>query len=73
MEAGGLMSLDESLKDFYRHAAGFVDKIFKGAKPGDLPIEQLSLLDLVINRKTAQQLGVALPPTTDVSAYEVID
>ena len=73
VEAGGLMSLDESLKDFYRHAASFVDKIFKGARPGDLPIEQLSLLDLVINRKTAQQLGVALPPATDVSAYEVID
>jgi putative ABC transport system substrate-binding protein len=73
VEAGGLMSLDESLKDFYRHAASFVDRIFKGAKPGDLPIEQLSLLDLVINRKTAQQLGVALPPVTDVSAYDVID
>jgi putative tryptophan/tyrosine transport system substrate-binding protein len=73
VEAGGLMSLDESLKDFYRHAASFVDRIFKGAKPGDLPIEQLSLLDLVINRKTAQQLGVALPPATDVSAYDVID
>jgi putative ABC transport system substrate-binding protein len=73
VEAGGLMSLDESLKDFYRHAASFVDRIFKGAKPGDLPIEQLSLLDLVINRKTAQQLGVSLPPVTDVAAYDVID
>jgi putative ABC transport system substrate-binding protein len=73
VEAGGLMSLDESLKDFYRHAAGYVDKIFKGAKPGDLPVEQLSLLDLVINRKTAQQLGVKLPPATDVAAYDVID
>ncbi|HWF96078.1 MAG TPA: ABC transporter substrate-binding protein [Xanthobacteraceae bacterium] len=73
VEAGGLMSLDESLKDFYQHAASFVDRIFKGAKPGDLPIEQLSLLDLVINRKTAQQLGVSLPPATDVSAYDVID
>ncbi len=73
VEAGGLMSLDESLKDFYRRAAPFVDRIFKGARPGDLPIEQLSLFDLVINRKTAQQLGVALPPATDVSAYDVID
>jgi putative ABC transport system substrate-binding protein len=73
VEVGGLMSLDESRKDFYRHAASFVDRIFKGARPGDLPIEQLSLLDLVINRKTAQQLGVALPPATDVSAYDVID
>jgi putative ABC transport system substrate-binding protein len=73
VEAGGLMSLGENLKDFYRHAASFVDRIFKGAKPGDLPIEQLSLLDLVINRKTAQALGVALPPQTNLSAYEVID
>jgi len=73
VEAGGLMSLDESLKDFYRHAASFVDKIFKGAKPGDLPIEQLALFDLTINRKTAQELDVPLPPRTGVSAYEVID
>jgi putative ABC transport system substrate-binding protein len=73
VEAGGLMSLGQSLKDFYRRAASLVDKIFKGARPGDLPIEQLSLFDLVINRKTAQQLGVALPPRTNVSAYEVIN
>jgi putative ABC transport system substrate-binding protein len=71
-EAGGLMSLDESLKDFYRHAATFVDKIFKGAKPGDLPIEQLTLFDLTVNRKTAQELGVPLPPQAGVAAYEVI-
>jgi putative ABC transport system substrate-binding protein len=73
VEAGGLMSLGESLKDFYRHAAIFVDKIFKGARPGDLPIEQISLFDLVVNRKTAQELGVALPPRANLSAYEVID
>jgi len=73
VEAGGLMSLGQSLKDFYRRAASLVDKIFKGARQGDLPIEQLSLFDLVINRKTAQQLGVALPPRTNVSAYEVIN
>ena len=73
VEAGGLMSLGESLKDFYRRAAFFVDRIFKGARPGDLPIEQLSLFDLAINRKTAQALGVALPPRTNVPAYEVID
>jgi putative tryptophan/tyrosine transport system substrate-binding protein len=72
VEAGGLMSLEESLKDFYRRAATFVDKIFKGARPGDLPIEQLSLLGLVVNRKTAQQLGVMLPPQSKLSAYEVI-
>ncbi len=73
VEAGGLMSLDESLGDFYRRAATYVDKIFKGAKPGDLPVEQLSLLDLVVNRKTAQQLGLTLPPRTGLAAYEVID
>lgn len=67
------MSLDESLGDFYRRAATYVDKIFKGAKPGDLPVEQLSLLDLVVNRKTAQQLGLTLPPRTGLAAYEVID
>jgi putative tryptophan/tyrosine transport system substrate-binding protein len=73
VEAGGLMSLGESLKDFYRRAAPFVDKIFKGARPGDLPIEQLSMFDLVINRKTARALGVALPPRSDVAAYDVIE
>jgi len=73
VEAGGLMSLGEDLRDFYRSAAAFVDKIFKGARPGDLPIEQLSLFGLVINRKTAQELGVPLPPRADLSAYEVIN
>jgi putative ABC transport system substrate-binding protein len=73
VEAGGLMSLGESLKDFYRRAASYVDKIFKGARPGDLPVEQLALFDLAVNRKTAQQLGVALPPQINVSAYEVIE
>ncbi|HEY6255309.1 MAG TPA: ABC transporter substrate-binding protein [Xanthobacteraceae bacterium] len=73
VEAGGLMSLGESLKGFYRRAATFVDKIFKGARPGDLPVEQLSLLDLVVNRKTAAQLGVMLPRRADLSEYEVIE
>jgi putative ABC transport system substrate-binding protein len=73
VEAGGLMSLGESLKDYYRQAATFVDRIFKGARPGDLPIEQLALFDLVINRKTAEALGVTPPPQTDVAAYDVID
>jgi putative tryptophan/tyrosine transport system substrate-binding protein len=72
VEAGGLMSLGESLKGFYRHAATYVDKIFKGARPGDLPVEQLSLLDLVINRKTAAELGLMLPPRGDLADYEVI-
>lgn len=72
-EAGGLMSLGESLKGFYRRAATYVDKIFKGARPGDLAVEQLALLDLVVNRKTAAALGVALPPRGELAEYEVID
>jgi putative tryptophan/tyrosine transport system substrate-binding protein len=70
---GGLMSLDESLKDFFRHAASFVDRIFKGAKPADLPIEQPALFELAVNRKTAAALGVAIPPADGFVAYEVID
>ena len=73
VEAGGLMSFGDSLKNFYRSAAGYVDKIFKGARPGDLPIERLSMFDLVINRKTAETLGIAIPVRTDVSSYEEID
>jgi putative tryptophan/tyrosine transport system substrate-binding protein len=70
-EAGGLMSYGESLKDFYRHAASFVDKILKGAKPGELPIEQPTQFHLVINRKTAAALGIAIPP--QLHADEVIE
>jgi putative ABC transport system substrate-binding protein len=73
VEAGGLMSFGESLKDFYRRAAGYVDRIFKGARPGDLAIEQPALFELVLNRKTADTLGIAVPAKIDVTAYEVID
>jgi putative tryptophan/tyrosine transport system substrate-binding protein len=73
VEDGALMSLGESLKDFYRRAASFVDRIFKGAKPADLPIEQPALFDFTINRKTAQMLGIAIPPSTGFAAYRVIE
>jgi len=73
VEAGGLMSYGESLSDFFRRAALFVDKIFKGTKPGDLPIEQPTRFNLVINRKTADALGVTIPSQLYIFADEVIE
>jgi len=71
--AGGLMSYGENLSDFFYRAASFVDKIFKGAKPGDLPIEQPTRFHLVINRKTADVLGLTIPPQLFIFADEVIE
>src|SRR5262249_11444355 len=72
-EDGGLMSYGESLKDFYRRAAAYVDKIFKGVKPADSPIEQPTRFKLVINRKTADALGVTIPPQVYTFTDEVIE
>jgi ABC-type uncharacterized transport system substrate-binding protein len=71
--AGGLMSYGENLADFWRRAAPFVDKIFKGAKPGDLPIEQPTRFNLVINRKTADALGLTIPAQLYIFADEVME
>jgi putative ABC transport system substrate-binding protein len=72
-EAGGLMSYGDSLEEFYRRAAAYVDKIFKGAKAAELPIEQPTLFHLVLNRKTAAAIGLTIPPQLLVFADEVLD
>ena len=71
--AGGLMSYGENLPSMYRRAAYFVDKIFKGAKPADLPVEQATKFDMVLNLKTAKAIGLTIPDSILVLADEVIE
>jgi putative ABC transport system substrate-binding protein len=71
-DGGGLMAYDVIAADLHKRAAGYVDRIFKGAKPADLPVQQPSQYDLVINLKAAQALGLTIPPTLLFQATEVI-
>ena len=73
VQAGMLMSYGPNLAAIYHRAAGYVDKVFKGTPPGDIPVELPTKYDLVINQRTANALGLTLPPNILARADEVIE
>jgi putative ABC transport system substrate-binding protein len=71
-EAGGLLSYGQDLVEHYRRAATYVDNILKGAKPSDLPVQQSTNIELVVNLKTAKALGIVIPPPLLLRADDVV-
>ena len=73
MEAGGLLSYGPNPRNLHRIVAGYIDKILKGAKPADLPVQQPTEFELAINKKTAKALGITFPPEILLRANTVIE